>query len=46
LINAGAWIHYSYGLRDALAIFTGPIVEVPPSPADRSTASCGSAVME
>jgi 3-dehydroquinate dehydratase-2 len=28
LINAGAWTHYSYGLRDALAIFTGPIVEV------------------
>jgi 3-dehydroquinate dehydratase II len=23
LINAGAWTHYSYGLRDALAIFTG-----------------------
>jgi 3-dehydroquinate dehydratase-2 len=28
LINAGAWTHYSYGLRDALDIFTGPIVEV------------------
>jgi 3-dehydroquinate dehydratase-2 len=28
VINAGAWTHYSYGLRDALAIFTGPIVEV------------------
>jgi 3-dehydroquinate dehydratase-2 len=28
LINAGAWTHYSYGLRDALAIFSGPIVEV------------------
>jgi 3-dehydroquinate dehydratase-2 len=28
MINAGAWTHYSYGLRDALAIFTGPIVEV------------------
>ena len=27
LINAGAWTHYSYGLRDALAIFTGPIVD-------------------
>lgn len=27
VINAGAWTHYSYGLRDALAIFTGPIVE-------------------
>ena len=26
--NAGAWTHYSYGLRDALAIITGPIVEV------------------
>jgi 3-dehydroquinate dehydratase-2 len=28
LINAGAWTHYSYGLRDALAILTCPIVEV------------------
>jgi 3-dehydroquinate dehydratase-2 len=28
VINAGAWTHYSYGLRDALAIFTGPIVEI------------------
>lgn len=28
LINAGAWTHYSYGLRDALEIFPGPIVEV------------------
>ncbi len=28
LINAGAWTHYSYGLRDALAMLTMPIVEV------------------
>jgi 3-dehydroquinate dehydratase II len=28
LINAGAWTHYSYGIRDALAILTGPIVEL------------------
>jgi 3-dehydroquinate dehydratase-2 len=28
LINAGAWTHYSYGLRDALAILKAPIVEV------------------
>lgn len=28
MINAGAWTHYSYSLHDALAIFTGPIVEV------------------
>ncbi|WP_373863014.1 type II 3-dehydroquinate dehydratase [Azohydromonas lata] len=28
LINAGAWTHYSYGLRDALAILSCPIVEL------------------
>ena len=28
VINAGAWTHYSYGMRDALAILTVPIVEI------------------
>lgn len=28
MINAGAWTHYSYGIRDALAILTVPVVEV------------------
>lgn len=28
LINAGAWTHYSYGIRDALAILEVPVVEV------------------
>ena len=28
LINAGAWTHYSYGIRDALAILNCPVVEV------------------
>ena len=28
MINAGAWTHYSYGLRDALAMLTIPIIEV------------------
>jgi len=28
LINAGAWTHYSYAIRDALAIITVPIVEI------------------
>jgi 3-dehydroquinate dehydratase-2 len=28
IINAGAWTHYSYGLRDALAILTVPVVEI------------------
>ncbi|WP_323000322.1 type II 3-dehydroquinate dehydratase [Castellaniella sp.] len=27
IINAGAWTHYSYGIRDALAILSVPIVE-------------------
>ena len=28
LINAGAWTHYSYGIRDALALLTCPVVEL------------------
>jgi 3-dehydroquinate dehydratase-2 len=28
VINAGAWTHYSYGIRDALAILQCPIIEV------------------
>lgn len=28
LINAGAWTHYSYGIRDALSILKCPIFEV------------------
>ncbi len=28
IINAGAWTHYSYAIRDALAILDAPIVEV------------------
>ncbi|WP_274610314.1 type II 3-dehydroquinate dehydratase [Pseudomonas sp. TH31] len=28
LINAGAWTHYSYGIRDALAILTMPVIEL------------------
>ena len=28
LINASAWTHYSYGIRDALAILKCPILEV------------------
>lgn len=28
VINAGAWTHYSYGVRDALAILDCPIIEV------------------
>jgi 3-dehydroquinate dehydratase-2 len=28
LLNAGAWTHYSYGIRDALAILTVPVVEL------------------
>lgn len=27
VINAGAWTHYNYGIRDALAMFSGPIIE-------------------
>jgi 3-dehydroquinate dehydratase-2 len=28
LINAGAWTHYSYAIRDALAILPCPIIEL------------------
>jgi 3-dehydroquinate dehydratase II len=28
MLNAGAWTHYSYAIRDALAILTVPIVEI------------------
>lgn len=28
IINAGAWTHYSYGIRDALEILEVPIIEV------------------
>ena len=28
LVNAGAWTHYSYAIRDALAILKVPIVEI------------------
>ncbi len=28
VLNPGAWSHYSYALRDACALLTGPLVEV------------------
>lgn len=28
LINAGAWTHYSYGIRDALEILRCPVIEL------------------
>jgi len=28
IINAGAWTHYSYAIRDALELFTVPVVDV------------------
>jgi 3-dehydroquinate dehydratase II len=35
VVNPGAWTHYSYAIRDALEIFTHPIVEVHLSDVDR-----------
>ena len=35
VLNPGAWTHYSYAIRDALEIFTHPIVEVHLSDVDR-----------
>jgi 3-dehydroquinate dehydratase II len=28
IVNPGAWTHYSYAIRDALELFTCPIIEV------------------
>ena len=28
IANPGAWTHYSYAIRDALELFSGPLVEV------------------
>jgi len=28
IVNAGAWTHYSYAIRDAVELFTVPVVEV------------------
>jgi len=28
VLNAGAWTHYSYAIRDTLAILTVPVVEI------------------
>jgi 3-dehydroquinate dehydratase II len=28
IVNAAAWTHYSYAIRDALELFPGPVVEV------------------
>ena len=28
VVNAGAWSHYSYAIRDAVELFTVPVVEV------------------
>ena len=28
VVNPGAWSHYSYAIRDAIDLFSGPVVEV------------------
>ena len=35
IVNAGAWAHYNYAIRDALELVTAPIVEVHLSDVDR-----------
>jgi 3-dehydroquinate dehydratase-2 len=34
IVNPGAWTHYSYAVRDALAMLSAPVVEVHMSDVD------------
>ncbi len=46
MINAGAWTHYSYGIRDALEILEVPIIEIHMSNINKREAFRGISVFE
>ena len=41
IVNPGAWSHYSYAIRDAIELFTVPVVEVHPRTSKRARTGGG-----